>query len=146
MNRITPNMPVEAYKTYRIVSPQATHFRTATCAEVDCAAYLNGWQSVIDESTPEGQERAYYIRRQSGRGFTEARNGALTVFTFEAGQPCFARSEHQVRLDRPELYLVADGDWRGNPTGRQRTHQNAADWVDDFGEHQLRLADQIERG
>jgi hypothetical protein len=51
-----------------------------------------------------------------------------------------------VRLDRPELYLVADGDWRGNPTGRQRTHQNAADWVEDFGEHQLRIADQVERG
>jgi len=146
MNRITPNMPVGAYKTYRIVSPQSTHFRPGTCAEADCEAYLNGWQSTIDEATVLGQQQAHYIRTQAGRGFTEHRTEAgLTVFTFEAGQKCFAGS-HQVRLGRPELYLVADGDWRGNPTGRQRTHQTAADWVEDFGEHQLRLADQIERG
>lgn len=146
MNRMTPNMPVEAYKTYRIVSPQSTHFRPATCAEADCGAFLNGWQSTIDEATVLGQQQAHYIRKQSGRGFTEERlPGGLTRFSFEAGQTCFAGG-HQVRLDRPELYLVADGDWRGNPTGMQRTHQSAADWVEDFGEHQLRLVDQMERG
>jgi len=146
MTRIEPNMPVTAYKTYRILSPQQTHFRPATCAEAGCTAYLHGWQSTIDETTVLGQQQAHYIRKQSGRSFTEERlpNG-LTQFTFEAGQRCFA-GDHQVRLDRPELYLVRGGDWRGNPTGEKRQHANAADWIEDFGEHQQRLADEMRKG
>jgi hypothetical protein len=145
MNRITPNMPVTAYKTYRILSPVSTHFRPATCAEAECAAYLNGWRSTVDEATVLGQQQAHYIRRQSGRRHREERDEAgLTVFTFEAGQECFAGG-HQVRLDRPEHYLLTGGDWRGNPTGEHRTLR-AQDWIDDFGEHQQRLADYQERG
>lgn len=145
-NRIQPAMPVTAYKTYRILSPVQTHFRPATCAEYECAAYLNGWVSTIDEATVLGQQQAHYIRKQSGRAFVEERlEGGLTRFSFEAGQKCFG-SDHQVRLDRPELYLVRDGDWRGNPTGRKREHANATDWIDDFGEHQQRLADEMKKG
>jgi hypothetical protein len=144
-NRIEPGMPVGAYKTYRILSPQATHFRPATCAEADCEAYQHGWRSDIDESTVLGGQQAHYIRKQSGRAVTEERlPGGLTRFTFEAGQRCF--TQHQARLDRPEHYLVRGGDWRGNPTGETRTHTSAADWVEDFGEHQQRLLDQHERG
>jgi hypothetical protein len=142
--RITPNMPPEAYKTYRISSPLATHWRPATCAEANCGAHQNGWQSTIDEATVLGQQQAHYIRKQSGRRFTEERLPGLTRFAFEAGQTCFG--SHQLPLDRPELYLVRGGDWRGNPTGELREHASAADWIEDFGEHQLRLADQIERG
>jgi len=143
MTRIQPNMPPQAYKTYRIVSPQSTHFRPGTCAEADCGAYLAGWRSTIDEATVLGQQQAHYIRKQSGRAFTEERQpNGLTAFTFEAGQRCFG--EHQIRLDRPEHYLVANGDWR--QYGAQRQHTTAADWVEDFGEHQQRLADLIERG
>ncbi|MFE2911243.1 hypothetical protein [Kitasatospora indigofera] len=145
MIRIEPNMPVGAYKTYRIMSPQSTHFRPATCAEADCEHHLRGWQSTIDETTVLGQQQAHYIRKQSGRGFTEERlSASLTRFIFHAGQTCFAGG-HQVRLDRPEHYLVRAGDWRGNPTGQSQTLR-AQDWVDDFGEHQQRLADQLERG
>jgi hypothetical protein len=143
---IQPNMPVTAYKTYRILAPVSSHFRPGTCAEADCPHYLGGWQSIIDESTVQGQEQAHYIRKLSGRSFKERRNEiGLTVFSFEAGQKCFG-GQHQVRLDRPELYVVQDGDWRGNPTGRVRRHADAADWVDDFGEHQQRLADLREEG
>jgi len=146
MTRIEPNMPVTAYKTYRIASPVSTHFRPATCAEAGCGAYLNGWTSTIDETTVLGQQQAHYIRKQSGRGYREERlPGGLTQFTFDAGQRCFA-NDHQVRLDRPELYIVRGGDWRGNPTGESRQHQNAQDWIEDFGEHQQRLADEMRKG
>jgi len=146
MTRIEPNMPVTAYKTYRIASPVSTHFRPATCAEAGCGAYLNGWTSTIDETTVLGQQQAHYIRKQSGRGYREERlPSGLTQFTFDAGQRCFA-NDHQVRLDRPELYIVRGGDWRGNPTGESRQHQNAQDWIEDFGEHQQRLADEMRKG
>lgn len=144
--RIDPKLPVQAVKTYQILAPAQTHFRAATCAEVDCSNYLHGWASVIDESTELGKAQAHYIRNQSGRRFTEDRNHApgMTLFVFEAGQTCFA--QHKARLDRPEIFLVRDGDWRGNPTGNRRQHTHADDWVDDFATNQQQLADQLEKG
>ncbi|MEU9792881.1 hypothetical protein AB0E27_20025 [Streptomyces sparsogenes] len=129
------------YQTYSITVPRDTFVRAA-CEQVGCAAWRHGWESAIDESTDLGQQQAAYIRQQSGRTFREQRRGdGLTVFRFESGQRCFA--DHKTR---PELYAVRDGDWRGNPTGRVRQHQRPQDWVEDFGEHQLRLVDQQQKG
>lgn len=139
MNRITPAGPAHAYKTYSITSPVSTHFRTGSCEEAGCLAHRHGWQTTVDEATELGQRQAHYIRSSSGRRFAQERTEAgLTAFTFEAGQRCFAT--HKVPLERPELYVVRGGDWRANPTGEHRTHANAQDWVEDFGEHQDRIA------
>lgn len=141
VNRIEPNLPVGAYQTFQIVSPRDTSV-AAACETVACPQWQRGWDSVIDESTQLGRDQAAYIRTQSGRTFREMRTEAgLTVFRFEAHQRCFA--EHQTR---PEIYLVRDGDWRGNPTGRKRQHTRPGDWVEDFGENQLRLVEDQRRG
>jgi hypothetical protein len=141
MFRIEPALTVGAYQTYSITSPHDRKIKAA-CEEVGCGAWLSGWESTIDESTELGRKQGAYIRQQSGRTFREQRTAAgLTVFRFDSHQRCFA--DHQTR---PEVYAVRDGDWRGNPTGRRRVHQNAADWTEDFGEHQQRIADQHERG
>lgn len=144
--RIESRLAPGLLKTYEIKAPKSTHFRPATCAEFGCEYMREGWQSVIDESTELGRAQAHYIRNKSGRRFTEDRNQApgMTVFRFEAGQSCFG--EHQLRLDKPELYVVRGGDWRGNPTGNSRQHANADDWVDDFANHQDQLKQQIEKG
>lgn len=148
LNRITPALPADAMTTYRIARPKGTHWRPARCAEVDCAPYLHGWRTVIDESTEQGQAQAHYIRNVAGRGFTEARDEAgLTVFTFAAGQACFAAHQHRAPLDREPLYVVRGGDWRGNPRGTQpRVHTRPEDWVDDFATHQITLADRLAQG
>lgn len=140
LNRVEPNMPVHAYKTYAIASPISTHYRDGTCEEAGCLAHQHGWQTGVDEATELGQRQAHYIRKLSGRRFTERRTEVgLTAFTFEAGQDCFTR--HKVPLDRPEFYLVRGGDWRGDPTGQGPFMHSGADaWVNDFGEHQDRLA------
>lgn len=141
MTRLDPAHPMAAYQTYSIVSPPDRQVRAA-CEQVGCAAHRHGWESTIDESTDLGKQQAAYIRQRSGRTFRESKTGAgLTVFRFEPGQRCFA--EHRTR---PELYAVRDGDWRGNPTGRVRQHQKPQDWIEDFGEHQQRLADQHQKG
>jgi hypothetical protein len=133
------------YQTFQIKSPKATHFRPATCAEVECQAAEHGWRSTIDENTVLGQQQAFYIRKQSGRKFTEERNElGLTVFTFANGQECFA--QHETRVQRPELYFVRGGDFRGNPTGERRQHQKAEHWVEEFAENQQRIIDAQERG
>lgn len=140
-SRILPNLPVSAYQTYDITTPH-DRLVQAVCEQVGCEQWQHGWQSTVDESTPLGKQQADYIRQKSGRTFREQRTGTgLTVFRFEAKQRCFAN--HQTR---PALFVVRDGDWRGNPTGRRRVHQTGAAWVEDFGEHQQRIADQMERG
>lgn len=135
-------LPVTAVQTYQVLAPLATHFRKATCAEADCPHYLNGWRSVL----PSGDPRCDYIRHASGRRFTEQRlEGGLTEFTFPAGQQCFAAADHRIRLEREERFLIRSGDHRGNPDGRV-AEVGCASWVDDFGEHQERIADLAERG
>jgi hypothetical protein len=139
--RIQPALGVGAYQTYSITSPTDATVKAA-CEQVGCAAWAHGWESTIDESTPLGRQQADYIRHHSGRTFREYKTDVgLTVFRFDSRQRCFA--EHKTR---PELYVVRDGDWRGNPTGRRRVHQRAADWVEDMQETLGTVADDRERG
>ncbi|MEU0465017.1 hypothetical protein ABZ215_13520 [Amycolatopsis sp. NPDC006131] len=141
INRIQPVGTVRDYQTYAIASPRDTQVKAA-CEEVGCANFRHGWRTIVDEATDLGKRQADYIRNQSRRTFREERNAAgLTVFTFESGQRCFA--DHRTR---PEVYLVRDGDWRGNPTGHVRRHTRPADWVEDFGEHQQRVVELINKG
>lgn len=137
--RLAPQMSPEAYKTYSITSPRDVQVKAA-CEQVGCEKWAKGWQSPIDESTDLGKAQARYIRTQSGRTFREQRTAAgITVFTFEPKQRCFA--DHQTR---PESYSVANGDWRRSTVAR--VHANATDWVEDFGLHQDKLADQMNKG
>ncbi|MGV9756924.1 hypothetical protein ACWDUC_14050 [Streptomyces tricolor] len=142
--RIEPQMGAESYKTYAMVSPLSSHFRPAACAEVDCPHYLNGWRVRVEGLAPQDIHAA----KTSGRRWIEQRVAdGETWLVFEAGQPCFKASQHRTRVDRPPLYIVRDGDHRGNPRGtKARLHQRAADWQEDFAEHQQKLADEIRKG
>lgn len=144
LNRPDPLMPAQAYKTYAVVAPLSTHWRKATCAEVDCPHYLNGWRTRIETLAPELLRTA----RNSGRHYTVLQIAAgESYLVFRAGQPCFAAATHRKRIEREPLYIVRDGDYRGNPRRtRARQHLNPATWVEDFSEHQQKLADEIEKG
>lgn len=134
-------LPAQAYRTFSIRQPADT-LVAAACEQVDCEARRSGWETAIDEATELGRRQAAFIRTESRRTFREQRTAAgLTVFRFEPGQRCFA--EHKTR---PQLFAVRDGDYRGNPTGRARTHSHPRDWVEDFGENQLALVDQNMKG
>jgi hypothetical protein len=136
--RIAPTIGAQHVQTWNISAPRSTHFRPATCAEVECDPHVHGWVTVV----PAGSDLEAIVRR-SGRSFTEERrDGGLIAFTFPAGQTCFLVGEHVVPLERPELYLVRDGDWRGNPRGtRPRRYDKAYQWVDDMATHLERIAD-----
>lgn len=144
-NRVQTALPPRAMKTYQVVAPQETHFRPATCAEVECPHHLYGWRTIVDSATELGQRQIQYIKNESGRRFTSFHvESGLVTFTFEAGQECFV--QHRIRLDNEALYFVRGGDWRGNPLGETKQHANADDWVDDFANHQQVIADRIKRG
>lgn len=144
LSRPAPLMSAAAYKTYEMRSPLPTHFRAATCAEVQCPHYLNGWRVRVEGLAPEDVHAA----KNSGRRWVEQHIAeGETWLLFEAGQNCFRVSQHRARIDRPPLYIVRDGDFRGNPRGtKARLHQRAADWVEDFAGHQQAIADEIEKG
>ncbi len=142
--RLAPSGPVGAYKSYEFSMPPGTHTRPVTCGEVDCPTQTAGWVTVVDESTKLGQKQAHYIRRQSGRIYTEGPRDVLTLFTFPPGEECF--KPHTVTLDRDPVFVVRGGDWRGNPMRERMTHASADNWVEDFAEHQDRLATRVNRG
>ena len=137
--RLDPALPVGSYKTYKFLQPVTDKTRIGSCQAAGCTNYEFGWRSVVPVNSPQ----ADYIRNHSGRRFTEETVDGQCVFTFYPGQQCF--TQHHVP-DRPAIYSVRDGDWRGNPTGRQRLHTNGEFWVEDFAEHQAKLAEQIEKG
>lgn len=147
INRVTPLGNPMAYKTFAITQPLATHWRPGTCAEVECGPHQHGWATTVDESTDLGRRQAYFITSRSGRRFTEARNEAgLTVFTFEAGQTCFAADKHHVPLERPVNHFVWGGDWRVKPSRHDLKTMRGQDWVESFQAHQDRLKTTLERG
>lgn len=145
--RIEPAAPATAYQTYALKRIPGVHTRPARCEEVDCAAYQHGWITRVDISTELGRRQLEYIKKVSGRRWrdvTGLRTPHILELMFEAGQQCFA--QHQVSTEREPLYIVRGGDHRGNPTGMQRRHTRAQDWVEDMGEHLDRVREDKQRG
>jgi hypothetical protein len=55
-------------------------------------------------------------------------------------------NKHQVRLEKPEIFIVKGGDHRGNPKGTPtRVHTKAEFWVEEFAETQDKIQTQIEK-
>lgn len=138
--------PAALMQTFQVTAPIETHWRLASCEEVDCEHYTLGWQTTVDTATELGQRQADYIRHDRTRAATEESgpNGMVT-FTYRPGQRCFRR--HRAPLGRPPLYLVRGGDWRGNPAGIEtRRHTAAKFWFEDMSETVQKLVDLKQRG
>ena len=141
-NRIRKPLGPQVMQTFQISAPLSTHFRRVTCAEVGCLSYQYGWRTIVDLSTELGGRQAEYIKT-AGRRFTSYIDGNLVNFVFEAGQEGF--DQHWQRLpDIPELYLLRQGDWRGNPEGRPPVkYTTPEEWVADFTRHLQKLRESV---
>lgn len=145
--RIEPVLPPQAFKTHLIKQPLRTHWRRATCAEVDCPRYLNGWKSVLDVSAEDGAYCALWIRAMSGLRFTEEITGPGEVtFRFPPGQMCARADSHRLPLGRPPIMLMRGGDHRTDSDARSVVFQRAEDWRDDLGETLENWRDRKQRG
>ena len=140
---IEPAMRPDQYKTYQMLAPQRTHRRKATCAEVSCPAYANGFKMGFDLSDPDRAKAAKWIRLHSGRKFTvdESVPGKV-ILTFPSGQSCF--QTHTISIEREPFYIVRGGDARA--TIGELLKRTPDHWVDDFANHQDRLHTAHERG
>ena len=141
---IVPVLGPQAYKSFSIRAPIATHHRRVTCAEAECDAWRHGWVTLVDVSTSLGQQQAAFIRGDRTRRHHEQRAGdSLVRFVFGPGQAGFAgkQHEHYARVARQPLFVVAEGDWRGNPRGLPvRVVPTVESWCEEFAEHQDKLA------
>lgn len=144
---IEPKLPPGAMQTYEIDAPLTTHWRTATCAEVECAAYLQGWTSdVPPDSAGEARiKQIYDAEIRSGKVTTSKTSEGFTRYHFPAGTACFRRIWHKLPLERDAIFTVRSGDWRGTD-GVIRTFKNGEEWVDSFANHQDRIKQLIDRG
>lgn len=131
------------YRTHAVRSPISTHFRKATCEEVQCSAYQDGWHFHAESLSPE----MLYVVTHSGRRYREVRvTQGQTFLVFEPGQPCFKSGTHVISLERPEWYFVGRGDSRVFDVRKARQHRNAENFVDDWSTHLDKIRRVIERG
>lgn len=148
VRRIAPVAGPQAYKTYGMSMPLKSHWRRATCEEVRCEAYVHGWVSTFDLATDMGLKQYEFCKDDRERSFSMQRvSVSLVKFVYKPGNRCFRSGDHRLPLERPARLYVAEGDFRGNPRRIPvRVHTRADDWVEDFSEHQDRLATAIQRG
>lgn len=143
LNRMI-STPAHQRRTYQIDQPLQTHYRLATCQEVDCRDYANGWVNGFDLTDPEKAAAARWVRDHSGRKFTAQLTDGKVVLTFPAGQTCF--KTHRVPLDRPPIMIVRGGDHRGNPRRERIVHTSAESFVDQWATDLDRVNTARERG
>lgn len=126
---------------HRILNPPETHFRPASCAEVDCEHYLNGWRVRVEGLPPE----LVHTARTSGRRFEELQVAeGETYLMFEAGQPCFKAATHRTNVGRTPLYVVDTP--QDNGRIHRRRHSSSESWTDDFHSHTDAILGAINKG
>jgi hypothetical protein len=115
---------------FAIRRPVPTHWREATCEEVDCVHYLQGWVTLLDPSHSRYPELRMAVQR-SGRRYRVARGedvgqpAGLEAYVFEAGQRCFR--EHRLPVEREPEYLQ-------QRRGRLIRHPRWESWRDEFND------------
>lgn len=147
INRMAPKvLRPEQMTTYALDAPSHTHWRRASCAEVDCPNRKTGWRVKLQGL----DEKMLAFIKSCGKRYHKLEIDATTTYlVFEPGQECFAgdAGKHQVPVGRPFLYLVKGGDWRGNPLNvPTRVHTSADSWVDDFSTHAETVLKRIDQG
>lgn len=131
LNRPAPGLPVEAMRTHHILAPLSSHWRKATCEEIDCPEFRKGYgiplKSLDDEDL--GLIRRFVETYRIRCSRVEVENGEWHLWV-EAGQRCLRASTHRLRLDREEHFLTRNGDWRGSDGADPLVFSGADAWAD----------------
>lgn len=142
-------MPVGAVQSHMLLAPISTHMRPATCEEVDCPDFVNGFVLIMDESTELGAMQRTYVRNDRTRQASsiERREDGLTYATFPPGTQPYAgpAHDHVTSLEREPFMLRQPGDHRGLH-GQRVVFDRPDQWQEDFAANIDRIATAIERG
>lgn len=148
LNRIPPKMRPEMYKTYSWRQPLSSHWRQATCEEVDCIDFLNGFVLTVETDTDLGRKRFDFLTHDKTRSCSIQRLSlGMFKFIYAPGNTCMKAYDHRIQVGRPPRLLVLGGDWRGNPRNVPTiVHSRMDDWIEDFATHQDMIAERFRRG
>lgn len=132
-------LAAEAFTTFTMHAPLATHFIELPCKVAQCKRYVHGWTTVLD---PKREEHLLFIQHiVSGRSGRRWSHGETTPegylsFVFPPGQSCFRNSHHQRDESKDELYVVRKGDFR-TPYGKRDPKVMSPDlWLETFAKNQ----------
>ena len=117
-------------KVFQATWPKSSHWRQATCEEVDCPHYLLGWVTRV----VRGSENDLHIRADKKRRYKMGKEGELNAYYFEAGQQCFRgeAGDHYKKLERG-AWLTKNAANR-NPLFLERVAMEPQQWIDEFNE------------
>ena len=112
---------------YSIKAPLSTHWREATCEEVDCRKNIMGWETHCNTDTELGRNQVAYIRAgKSERRFTERVDvEGVIIFRFSPGQQCF--TNHIKKIEGKGHLLLRE-------SGGQRQLLEPERWMWEFNE------------
>ena len=148
LQRLVSKVAPENYKTYFWSRPLSTHWRPATCEEVQCEDFMNGFMFTCDISTDLGRRQYEYLTHDRERTYTIDEDGPyLRNFIYGPGNRGFAgdRHAHRLPVGREPLLSVRAGDWR-KYLAPPVHHKYVDDWVEDFSENQEAIQKVIQRG
>lgn len=140
---------------------------TATCQQVGCERYRDGWSVRLDPTIREAAGRIHHIRwSPTRRGWVETTDpSGVITFTFppetpcfhdhrdRAGQAAFQVAAHRRRI-RPNIHVASDGTAQqaqleigrhGRPAQITRTFR-PQDWAESLAERWNKMATLINGG
>lgn len=137
---IKPLMPKHNYKTFALRQPIHTHTRKATCQEVDCEHFHNGWNLPVS-----GLDAAMlHAVKVTGRKYVEKKILSETYLVFEPGQQCF--TVHRVPLERDPFMFIGRGHHSAFVARKPDQVGSTVEWVERFAEHQDNIVREINKG
>jgi len=116
---------------FHVTWTRDAHFRVATCKEVQCPHYINGWITRVIIGSPQDQ----YIRKDKSRKSVGVQVSASEIeYYYEEGQKCFR--PHRVKVERAPFFTVNQP---GKETPRLvRANMDFDEWTDKFNESSYR--------
>lgn len=119
---------------FTVTTPPSTHWRLASCEEVDCEKWRNGYVAVVTEPNPDEIDALVRTVRQTGREFREERTEVGVKLHFPPGTKCPRWQEHRVRVDREPLFIhgYRGQSGQGRMVGENEWHERFAETLDEL--------------
>lgn len=129
---------LETHRTFSVVTPPDTHTEPATCEQVNCQRWSEGFAVLLDTSTQGGRDRYDWIyANPGGRQWYRTVEGDVTRLDYPPGNRCY--DQHRRILDKPAVLLVRKGAHSDRRVVDrlpvERRHVNGADFMDDLRTH-----------
>ena len=118
---------------YQITWPKDSHFRKATCEEVDCPHFMGGWITRVVIGSPQDK----YIKQDKSRKQVGVKTTEAEIdYYYEPGQECFR--PHTLKIERPPFFTVNQP---GLESGRLiRRNMSFDRWTNHFNEESYKAS------